>query len=96
MMLASLLTIGLIVGPVLAQSPVHLKVDTKDLGARNKTAPNLYGLFFEDINVSYAMIRLISQKKSFSFFCFYQFHYGAMLIAGLVYSIRAMADYMRN
>lgn len=33
-------------------APVHLKINTEDVTARNKTAPNLYGLFFEDINVS--------------------------------------------
>lgn len=31
---------------------VHLKVNLKNVAARNKTAPNLYGLFFEDINVN--------------------------------------------
>lgn len=36
---------------------VGLKVTTKS-GARNKTAPFLHGLFFEDINVSYFPIFL--------------------------------------
>lgn len=36
---------------------VSLKVTTES-GARNKTAPFLHGLFFEDINVSYLLVFL--------------------------------------
>lgn len=36
---------------------VSLKVITKS-GSRNKTAPFLHGLFFEDINVSYLLVLL--------------------------------------
>lgn len=36
---------------------VSLKVTTKS-GSRNKTAPFLHGLFFEDINVSYFLVLL--------------------------------------
>ncbi|KAI5837654.1 Arabinosidase A [Morchella snyderi] len=50
--LAALL--ALVAAPALGQTvtPVHLKINTEDTAARNKTAPNLYGLFFEDINHS--------------------------------------------
>lgn len=54
-MLIQLITLlALAAGTTLSQtvSPVHLKINTEDKAARNKTAPNLYGLFFEDINVS--------------------------------------------
>ncbi|KAL7272648.1 hypothetical protein RUND412_004537 [Rhizina undulata] len=46
--------IGFLVAPaaVLCQSAVHLKIDTQDVAARNETASDLYGLFFEDINHS--------------------------------------------
>lgn len=56
--LAALL--ALIAAPALGQTvtPVHLKINTEDTAARNKTAPNLYGLFFEDINVSLLPHRL--------------------------------------
>jgi hypothetical protein len=51
--LLSLALLGAFATTAICQTvtPVHLKVNTLDVGARNKTAPNLYGLFFEDINV---------------------------------------------
>lgn len=33
-------------------SPVFLRIDTTDISARNATAPDLYGIMFEDINHS--------------------------------------------
>lgn len=47
--------------PTAATNPAHsaasLKVTTKS-GTRNKTAPFLHGLFFEDINVGYFSIHV--------------------------------------
>lgn len=36
----------------------HLSIDTKDTSLRNDTAPYLYGLMFEDINVSMTRVTL--------------------------------------
>jgi hypothetical protein len=44
-------------GLAAAQSNITLEITTKS-GTRNKTAPYLHGLFFEDINVSLSSVPL--------------------------------------
>jgi len=43
-------------------TPINLKITTKS-GARNKTAPLLHGLFFEDINVRSLLSKTINCRR---------------------------------